>query len=158
MLLKVIVQWLYHLETLYGLLPVPLNGHWGRWAAWSACSQTCGKAYQTRSRLCNDPPPQFNGNICEGVLVQVQMCKGNRPKCKSSSKVTNSGELSVAVCTILNREFLRTHWSSAMKNSSQIICITPLSLLPLARAKIGLKIHCKEIQCWTDWLELSGSS
>ncbi|KAL9956652.1 hypothetical protein ACROYT_G038161 [Oculina patagonica] len=70
---------------------IPLNGHWGRWAAWSACSKTCDEGYQTRSRLCNDPPPQFNGNICEGVLVQVQMCKGNRPKCTSSSKVTNSG-------------------------------------------------------------------
>ncbi|KAJ7372571.1 hypothetical protein OS493_017842 [Desmophyllum pertusum] len=60
---------------------VPLNGHWGRWAAWSACSRSCGKAYQTRSRMCDDPSPQFNGDICEGVLVEVQMCKGNRPRC-----------------------------------------------------------------------------
>lgn len=83
------------LIILHDLFLVPLNGHWGRWAAWSACSKTCGKGYQTRSRMCDDPPPEFDGNICEGSLVDVQMCKGNRPKCKSSNKVTGTSKLSL---------------------------------------------------------------
>lgn len=45
--------------------------------------------------MCDDPPPEFEGNICEGVLVQVQMCKGNRPKCKSSNKVKGASKLSL---------------------------------------------------------------
>ncbi|CAH3037134.1 unnamed protein product, partial [Porites lobata] len=61
---------------------VPLNGSWGRWGPWSACSVTCGKGYQTRSRMCNDPPPQFGGDICEGMLVEVQKCEGKTKKCK----------------------------------------------------------------------------
>ena len=64
------------------LVPVPLNGSWGRWGPWSACSVTCGKGYQTRSRMCNDPPPQFGGDICEGMLVEVQKCEGKTKKCK----------------------------------------------------------------------------
>ena len=84
--------------TLHGLLLVPLNGHWGRWAAWSACSTTCGKGYQTRSRMCDDPPPEFEGDICEGELVEVQMCKGNRSKCKGSNQVTGSSKLSLGCC------------------------------------------------------------
>ena len=76
------------------MFQVALNGHWGRWAAWSACSTTCGKGYQTRSRMCDDPPPKFKGDICEGVLVEVQMCKGNRPKCKSSNKGKGTSKFS----------------------------------------------------------------
>ena len=45
--------------------------------------------------MCNDPPPEFEGNICEGSLVQVQMCKGKRRKCKSSNKVTGTSKLSL---------------------------------------------------------------
>ena len=87
-----------YLITVNDLLQVPLNGHWGRWAAWSACSTTCGKGYQTRSRMCDDPPPEFKGDICEGALVEVQMCKGDRPKCKSSNKGTSKLSLLLGFC------------------------------------------------------------
>ena len=32
--------------------------------------------------MCNDPPPQFGGDICEGMLVEVQKCEGKAKKCK----------------------------------------------------------------------------
>ena len=32
--------------------------------------------------MCDDPPPQFGGNICEGMLVEVQNCKGKAKECK----------------------------------------------------------------------------
>lgn len=78
------------MPTFAGLVLVPLNGHWGRWADWGDCVLPCGdgggvvNGYQTRSRMCDDPPPQFGGEVCQGVLVQVQRCKGKSPKCKKS--------------------------------------------------------------------------
>ena len=38
--------------------------------------------------MCDDPPPQFGGDICQGVLVEVQMCKGKRRKCKAGEAIT----------------------------------------------------------------------
>ena len=32
--------------------------------------------------MCDDPPPQFGGDICEGMLVEVQKCEGKTKKCK----------------------------------------------------------------------------
>ena len=84
-----------------GLVPVPLNGHWGRWAAWNACSTSCGKGYQTRSRMCNDPPPQFGGDICEGLLVETQMCKATGPNAR---KLVQDHELS-ELCAFCGKDW-----------------------------------------------------
>lgn len=53
----------------------PVDGHWGRWSAWSACSQSCGVGKQTRTRLCNDPPPKYTGKSCVGTNTSNQSCK-----------------------------------------------------------------------------------
>ncbi|KAL4635075.1 hemicentin-1 [Arapaima gigas] len=55
--------------------PCPVAGNWGAWLPWSPCSETCGKGMQTRIRLCNSPPPLFNGPKCEGPDTQTQVCK-----------------------------------------------------------------------------------
>ncbi|XP_030626728.1 hemicentin-1 [Chanos chanos] len=55
--------------------PCPVAGNWGAWLPWSPCSETCGKGMQTRLRLCNNPPPSFDGPSCEGPDTQTQMCK-----------------------------------------------------------------------------------
>ncbi|TMS20257.1 Hemicentin-1, partial [Larimichthys crocea] len=39
------------------------------------CSETCGKGMQSRIRLCNNPPPAFDGLQCEGSDTQTQVCK-----------------------------------------------------------------------------------
>lgn len=41
-----------------------VNGGYGEWSAWSACSVTCGSGQRTRSRECNKPVPQFGGKNC----------------------------------------------------------------------------------------------
>ncbi|KAI1891477.1 hypothetical protein AGOR_G00144220 [Albula goreensis] len=55
--------------------PCPVAGNWGAWLPWSPCSETCGKGMQTRIRLCNNPPPSFDGPPCEGADTQTQVCK-----------------------------------------------------------------------------------
>ncbi|XP_075038771.1 hemicentin-1 [Mixophyes fleayi] len=54
--------------------PCPVHGAWSLWQAWGPCSKTCGKGTQTRTRLCNNPPPSFDGSHCEGQDTQTQIC------------------------------------------------------------------------------------
>ncbi|EDO31173.1 predicted protein, partial [Nematostella vectensis] len=53
----------------------PVDGHWGSWTAWSACSKTCGDGTQTRTRMCDDPAPKNGGSACVGDSSQTQACK-----------------------------------------------------------------------------------
>ncbi|KAJ0032742.1 hypothetical protein NQD34_002823 [Periophthalmus magnuspinnatus] len=53
----------------------PCPGNWGPWLPWSPCSETCGKGMQSRVKLCNNPPPAFDGPQCEGSDTQTQVCK-----------------------------------------------------------------------------------
>ncbi|KAG5850585.1 hypothetical protein ANANG_G00084020 [Anguilla anguilla] len=55
--------------------PCPVAGNWGAWLPWSPCSESCGKGMQTRIRLCNNPPPSFDGPPCEGADTQTQVCQ-----------------------------------------------------------------------------------
>ncbi|XP_040895666.1 hemicentin-1 [Toxotes jaculatrix] len=55
--------------------PCPVAGNWGSWLPWSPCSETCGKGMQSRIRLCNNPPPAFDGPQCDGSDTQTQVCK-----------------------------------------------------------------------------------
>ncbi|KAM3875993.1 hemicentin-1 [Diretmus argenteus] len=55
--------------------PCPVAGNWGSWLPWSPCSESCGKGMQSRIRLCNNPPPAFDGPQCEGPDSQTQVCK-----------------------------------------------------------------------------------
>ncbi|XP_060065515.1 hemicentin-1-like [Ylistrum balloti] len=52
----------------------PINGIWTDWQPWSACSVTCGNGTVIRSRNCDNPPPSFGGNDCEGSASDTQNC------------------------------------------------------------------------------------
>ena len=57
-----------------------VNGGWGKWGEWETCSASCGGGNQKRSRLCNSPLPQFEGEICtvDGSLAtETQKCNEN---------------------------------------------------------------------------------
>ncbi|XP_075689566.1 hemicentin-1 [Rhinoderma darwinii] len=54
--------------------PCPVDGVWSSWQAWGVCSKTCGKGTHTRVRVCNNPPPSFDGSPCEGQDTQTQIC------------------------------------------------------------------------------------
>ncbi|XP_069497466.1 hemicentin-1 isoform X2 [Ambystoma mexicanum] len=64
--------------------PCPVDGVWGAWMPWGDCSETCGKGTQSRQRLCNNPPPSFDGSYCDGPDTQIQIC--NERQCPVDGK------------------------------------------------------------------------
>jgi len=60
--------------------PCPINGGWGDWTEWDECPVTCGGADQGRTRVCDNPAPQFGGDDCtvDGSLDSgTQRCNEN---------------------------------------------------------------------------------
>lgn len=56
--------------------PCKVDGKWGQWSGYSACSSTCGPGVQTRTRSCNSPPPSNGGRPCEGEGKETKRCMG----------------------------------------------------------------------------------
>uniref|UniRef100_H2ZNU0 Peptidase M12B domain-containing protein n=1 Tax=Ciona savignyi TaxID=51511 RepID=H2ZNU0_CIOSA len=59
----------------------PVNGRWGRWSQFGACSRSCGGGVQMSSRQCNNPAPQHGGNYCIGSRLKFSSC--NTEPCRS---------------------------------------------------------------------------
>ena len=51
-----------------------VDGMWGSWTKWTACSKTCGHGTRYRKRFCNSPKPTYNGKICLGIAFQKKKC------------------------------------------------------------------------------------
>ena len=51
-----------------------VNGGWGTWGKWQACSKKCGTGTQHRSRFCNRPSPAHGGKHCSGQSRQTRKC------------------------------------------------------------------------------------
>ncbi|XP_076081406.1 coadhesin-like [Mytilus galloprovincialis] len=52
----------------------PVIGAWSEWGVWSLCSASCGMGNRTRSRLCDNPPPSYGGEYCNGNNVDSDTC------------------------------------------------------------------------------------
>uniref|UniRef100_A0A8D0TL61 SCO-spondin n=1 Tax=Sus scrofa TaxID=9823 RepID=A0A8D0TL61_PIG len=50
-------------------------GAWGPWGPWSSCSRSCGGGLWSRTRACDQPPPQGLGDYCEGPRAQGAACQ-----------------------------------------------------------------------------------
>ncbi|XP_016050982.1 PREDICTED: SCO-spondin [Miniopterus natalensis] len=50
-------------------------GGWGPWGPWSSCSRSCGGGLRSRTRTCDQPPPQGLGDYCEGPQAQGEACQ-----------------------------------------------------------------------------------
>lgn len=57
-----------------------VNGGWTRWSPFTPCTTTCGVGYQTSTRTCTNPSPQFGGQTCTGNNNDTRVCP-NQPLC-----------------------------------------------------------------------------
>ena len=55
-------------------LLLSVDGMWGSWTEWSACSVTCGDGSQTRDRECDNPERAFGGEDCDGDDEETRDC------------------------------------------------------------------------------------
>ena len=52
-----------------------VDGGFGQWSSYGACSETCGEGEQSRSRKCDNPSPAHGGDDCVGEDDQIRECK-----------------------------------------------------------------------------------
>ncbi|XP_043922260.1 SCO-spondin-like [Protopterus annectens] len=77
-------------EQLCDIQPCSRSGNWSDWSAWTTCSRTCGGGIQTRSRACDNPPPERQGDFCEGPSTEVQSCNADSCPVVDCSSVIGS--------------------------------------------------------------------
>ncbi|XP_048241821.1 sushi, von Willebrand factor type A, EGF and pentraxin domain-containing protein 1-like isoform X2 [Haliotis rufescens] len=59
-----------------------VNGNWGDWSKKTECSASCGGGTRSRSRQCDSPPPDVDGDTCDGVSVETEQCNTDAcPEC-----------------------------------------------------------------------------
>ncbi|XP_034329440.2 SCO-spondin isoform X1 [Magallana gigas] len=51
-----------------------IDGSWGAWATWGACTKTCGGGRRSRSRFCTNPRPANGGLDCPGSSADFDDC------------------------------------------------------------------------------------
>ncbi|XP_054631701.1 A disintegrin and metalloproteinase with thrombospondin motifs 20-like isoform X1 [Dunckerocampus dactyliophorus] len=52
----------------------PVDGEWGPWGAYSACSRSCGGGTRSTTRECNKPEPRNGGKFCVGRRMKFRSC------------------------------------------------------------------------------------
>ncbi|XP_035696727.1 uncharacterized protein LOC118430123 [Branchiostoma floridae] len=73
--------------------PCPVDGGWGAWMEWSRCTRRCGGGTRQRTRICNNPAPEYAGQRCDGdsdgrgIQTVTGQCNehlcSNMPKCRT---------------------------------------------------------------------------
>ncbi|XP_065066559.1 A disintegrin and metalloproteinase with thrombospondin motifs 9-like [Rhopilema esculentum] len=61
-----------------------VNGGWGSWSRFGACTRTCGGGVMSSERECNSPSPAHGGSYCTGVRRIYRSC--NPQPCPPNSK------------------------------------------------------------------------
>ncbi|XP_028409018.1 uncharacterized protein LOC114531606 [Dendronephthya gigantea] len=56
--------------------PCPVDGNYSEWSKFTECDQTCGNGTQLRTRLCDDPAPNYGGRNCSilGPSEETRHC------------------------------------------------------------------------------------
>ncbi|CAF1295927.1 unnamed protein product, partial [Didymodactylos carnosus] len=55
-------------------IPIPIDGSWSSWGAWSSCSHTCGLGVEYQARTCSNPSPDAGGKYCLGLRKRYRTC------------------------------------------------------------------------------------
>ena len=68
---------------IYFVFNLLVDGRWGSWSKFGACTKSCGRGVQRKSRKCNNPSPQHNGKDCVGSATVYRHC--NTQHCPGKS-------------------------------------------------------------------------
>ncbi|XP_068700145.1 uncharacterized protein [Montipora foliosa] len=93
----------------------PVNGVWGPWSLWSACTASCGPGTRERKRSCNSPAPRYGGEPCTGAERQVGDC--NYRPCPVDGNYTDWTEWTL--CDKTCGVGLMTRWRACSNPSPQ---------------------------------------
>ncbi|XP_065590200.1 A disintegrin and metalloproteinase with thrombospondin motifs 7 [Cyrtonyx montezumae] len=78
-------KWCFNGECVpVGYRPDAIDGSWGPWSSWAACSRSCGAGVQSAERQCSSPTPKYGGRYCLGErkrfrICNVKPCPPNKP-------------------------------------------------------------------------------
>ncbi|NXK50305.1 ATS7 metalloproteinase, partial [Chauna torquata] len=78
-------KWCFNGECVpVGYRPDAIDGSWGPWSSWAACSRSCGAGVQSAERQCSSPTPKYGGRYCLGErkrfrICNVRPCPPNKP-------------------------------------------------------------------------------
>ncbi|KAL4231142.1 Thrombospondin type 1 repeat-containing protein [Mactra antiquata] len=61
-------------EDCYPTTLCTVDGNWGQWEEWTACSVSCESGTRQRYRNCDDPEPYGDGNDCVGDDTETENC------------------------------------------------------------------------------------
>ncbi|WAQ96957.1 ATS3-like protein [Mya arenaria] len=72
----------------------PIPGGWSDWSPWSECSANCNFGFKRRSRVCDDPKPDYGGADCDGESENTDLC--------IAEECTNYLDLRADQCATMN--------------------------------------------------------
>ncbi|XP_064932923.1 A disintegrin and metalloproteinase with thrombospondin motifs 7 [Columba livia] len=68
-------KWCFNGECVpVGYRPEAIDGGWGSWSSWAACSRSCGAGVQSAERHCSNPTPKYGGRYCLGERKRFRIC------------------------------------------------------------------------------------
>ncbi|NXC51010.1 ATS7 metalloproteinase, partial [Penelope pileata] len=68
-------KWCFNGECVpVGYRPAAIDGSWGPWSSWAACSRSCGAGVQSAERQCSSPTPKYGGRYCLGERKRFRIC------------------------------------------------------------------------------------
>ncbi|KAK3092788.1 hypothetical protein FSP39_007241 [Pinctada imbricata] len=66
--------------------PCSVDGQWGKWISFSACTASCGHGIIVQNRACDQPAPKYGGQACKGNNTRTISC--NVTPCPTMDKTT----------------------------------------------------------------------